>query len=93
MNSTLAKELKTWKISYNPYIDLFQIFTEQAFYIPEKKVSTQHKGSATLLFNKANERLLLIELKNAYDVLGDVDNMSKADIIDRVIGYVENYGR
>jgi hypothetical protein len=93
MNTLLAKDMTTWKISYNPYNDLFQIFKEDVFFIPDENVSKVTKGEATLLYEKATQKPLLVEFKNAYKHLGDIDNMSKESIIQNIIGYVKNYGR
>lgn len=93
MTSIVAGELQNWQISYNPYIDLFQVFSEVAFHTPDTQISKDNIGDATLLYLTSGHKLILIEFRNAYSHVGDIDNMSKSDIIQSVIGYLHDYGK
>ena len=93
MKTANANDLKTWKITYNPYTDLFQIYEERVFHMPDSEIASKSKGVAKLLYDKKTHSPLLIEFSNAYEHLGDIDNMSKESIIQGVIGYVRSHGR
>jgi len=93
MPTLTANDLKTWQISYNPYTDLFQMFNERVFKTPNNRLKEVKRGDATLLYLRNNNRPMLVQLNNAYTYLGDIDNMSKEDIIKTIIGYVKNHAR
>jgi hypothetical protein len=92
MQLLTSANIGTWKISYNPYTDFFQIFSETIFRADNKNLFSKKEGDAVLVFEKSTKKPLMVEFVNVYECIGDVDNMSKEDIIQRVIGYVNNHG-
>lgn len=93
MSHLTTKSLSNWKISYNPYSDLFQIFNDTIFKTPDKDLKTEKRGFAVLFYTKDSNKPLMVEFTHAYKYLGDIDNMDKKHIIQSVIGYIDNHGR
>lgn len=93
MNTSLQKTMASWKISYNPYIDLFQIYDRAVFALPNDKLKSKSIGSIKLVYSKSSHAPLLAEVQNAYEYLGDIDNMSKQAIIQSIVGYIEHHGK
>ncbi len=89
--SSLSKDMRSWRISYNPYTDIFQMYSGKAFGITNDKTSSARKGDAVILFDKETDSPLLVEFRNAYGYIGDVDNMSKQAIISKVVEYVGSH--
>jgi len=92
MQAITSTTINDWKISYNPYTDLFQIFNEKVFNTQNKDLGSKKKGCAVLVYEKSTRTPLMVEFRRAYEYLGDIDNMSKKAIIHNVIGYVESHG-
>ena len=88
MQIIAPNDMNSWKISYNPYIDLFQMFNSAVFHTPDSNLKKSHRGDITVLYLKNGNRPMLVEFKNAYSHLGDVDNMSKTDIIRTIVGTI-----
>lgn len=84
MNTTIQNLLKTWYVSYDPYTDLFQMYDGRVFELPKNHLMEKNSGNVKLLYSKDSSKPLLIEIKNAYNQLGDVDDLEKSEIINKV---------
>lgn len=85
--------LSNWYITYNPYSDIFQIYDNNAFTTPKEKMLKNGEGKICVWIDKQSSDPILLEIKNAYDVLGvDIDSLKKTDIIDIVEPYIRQYG-
>lgn len=94
MIKDIKKTLKKWYISYNPYSDLFQMYDDVVFTMPNDKKEVFSINNIKIVKNKDTSEPLLIEIKRAYDTLNhaDIDNLDKTDIIKLVEPYFYNYG-
>lgn len=50
------------------------------------------KLESASVYSDKNNTPHLVELINAYSKIGDIDNMDKTSIIDKVTGYLSNHG-
>lgn len=89
--TNLDTTMKNWSISYNPYTDIFQIYSNFAFSISNSRLNSFKSGDMIVFLDKKSEAPLLIEFQKAYSHFGNIDNMSKQDIIKKVTGYLTNY--
>lgn len=84
--------IKNWYISYNQYSDLFQIYDDKVFTLPENKVSEKREKKFRIIISKDSAKPLLFEIKNAYDILGvDIGKLSKTSIIKLIEPYLKKY--
>ena len=84
MNTTIHNLLKTWHVSYNPYTDLFQMYDGHVFDLPKDSLTEKYMNNVRFLYSKNSSQPLLIEIKNAYSQLGDIEELEKNEIIDKV---------
>ena len=84
MNTTIRNLLKTWYVAYDPYTDLFQMYDGKVFDLPKNNLIEKSLENIRLVYSKNSSRPLLIEIKNAYNQLGDVDNLEKNEVINLV---------
>ena len=87
-------QLKNWFISYEPYSDVFQFYDEIVFRTKDSLLSEEKTNDLRFVSNKKDKRVVLIEVKNAYDKFRiDIDNSEKSSIIDRVLEIVDLYDK
>jgi hypothetical protein len=86
---SLERRLTKWNFSYNVYTDLFQVYDRRVLALPNEKLKNKKFDDLTLLYDKSSKDLLLIEVSNAYQLLGDIENMPKKDIIQSIMQYME----
>lgn len=84
MNTTIRNLLKTWYVAYDPYTDLFQMYDGRVFDLPKNSIIEKTLNNIRLVYSKDSSKPLLIEIKNAYNELGDVDSLKKSEIINLV---------
>lgn len=92
MKNNMQQLLKDWYVVYDPYSDLFQIYDDVVFTLPnDKVVEKKFKNFRTILYRR-NSKPILFEVKKAYTTFGvDLDNLSKASIIKLVKPYLSKY--
>jgi len=89
-NPTLSNQLKNWHIAYNPYTDIFQMYDGTALKTDKSKFNKTALKHGYLYCEKTTNKPLFVEFKNAYDYLGDIENMDKKHIIQKVIGCINH---
>jgi len=85
----LNTQLKQWYISYNAYTDVFQIYSKESLSTNKSVFKKTKIIKGELYLDKKSNTPLFIEFKNAYRNIGDIDNMSKEAIIEKVMEYVK----
>lgn len=85
----LNNQLQNWYISYNAYTDVFQIYSKEALGANKAMFKKTKIKKGELFVDKSSNAPLFIQFKDAYRSIGDIDNMSKEAIIDKVMEYVK----
>lgn len=92
MNNISKQTIQNWHISYDPYTDIFQMFDKKALKMGRNHFRKINLKSASI-YADSNDTPHLVEFMNAYSKIGDIDNMDKISIINKVTGYISNHGR
>lgn len=85
----LNNQLQKWYISYNPYTDIFQIYSKESLGTSKSMFKKTKINKGELYLDKTSDTPLFIQFKDAYRSIGDIDNMSKEAIIQKVMEYVK----
>lgn len=82
--------IQRWNLEYSTYIDTLSLFSDEVYSMrSDELLRHDHKNFSIVYSNKSNEPVIF-EMRNASRQLGEVDNLTKEDIIQRVIGYIKN---
>lgn len=85
---SLNNKLHKWYITYNPYTDIFQIYSRQALGVDKSMFKKTKLKKGELYLDKISDKPLFIQFNEAYKDIGDIDKMSKEAIINKVMEYV-----
>lgn len=84
--------IKDWKISYNSYSDLFQIYDFSILSASKKTISEKKDKYIRVILDKSTKEPRLFEIKNVSRNLGvEIDNLDKKDIIRLIKQYFYKY--
>lgn len=89
MWDNLKSVLHGWHLQYNPYSGSFQMYDNRVIAMADSELVAENIGDAKLLFERRSKAPLLIEMKNVAKTLGDIEGMTKEQVIDRIIAYLK----
>lgn len=90
MTHVATQKTDDWLVAYNPYTDILQIYQKLMLTTDKKTLKTMRPAPDIVIMGKDEGSTYLIEVKDAYTKLGNIDNKSKQDIIKEVREYVFN---
>jgi len=86
----ISSQLKEWSIAYSPYVDTLHVYKNFFNSVPKREQISKDFGKFHVIFNSRDADLLLFEMKHASQSFGDIDNMDKEHIIQKVKGCIEH---
>jgi len=84
--------MQYWKIVYSIYVDTLHAYDERYTRIANSELIKKFVGDAVLGIDKATDNAVLFEAKDATAIFGDIENLSRQDILSKVKDYIESYG-
>lgn len=79
--------IHNWFVSYNPYTDIFQMYDDKSLSIDRGNFKVISLRAASIYADRNNKPHVIV-LDNAFEKLGDIENMRKESIIEKVTGYL-----
>ena len=84
--------IKDWVLNYSTYVDTLRLFNDDIYSKKSKDLRREDFSKYTIVYYINSSKPVLFEMKHASNTLGEIDNLTKEDIIHRVIGYIHNNG-
>lgn len=86
------KSLDDWYIAYSPYVDTLHVYRGLVNRKRRNELLDRDYGKFFVIYDSRTLKPLLFEMKSASKVFGNIDNMNKENIIQRVTGYIQDNG-
>lgn len=82
--------IQDWDINYSTYVDTLRLFAKEIYATKSNELIKKNFDGFTIVYFRGGVEPALFEMKHASKRLGEVDNLTKEAIIQRVIKYLEN---
>ena len=79
-----------WNVNYSTYVDNLQVFKKEVYSKRSTDLINRKFNNYTVVCDRDTLEPVLIEIKQASDHIGELDNLSQVDIIKSVERYIND---